>query len=117
MLSLILLVHATMAMEVCSLKVKPEAGLMVGLTKDDIEASYGSASASESASENFYGGYGRVWLGSVNSRFVVAPQIKYMKYSSFSDANIQFGALVGYNTSFGLTPYVGASYSIFIWRL
>lgn len=40
-----------------------------------------------------------------------------MKYSSFSDANIQFGALVGYDTSYGLTPYVGASYSIFIWRL
>lgn len=50
-----MLVHATMAMEVGSLKVKPEAGLMVGLTKADIEASYGSASASESTSENFYG--------------------------------------------------------------
>lgn len=87
---MILLVHAAMTMEVGSLKVKPEAGLMVGLTKADIEGSYGAISTSESTNENFYGGYGRVWLGYVNSGFVVAPQIKYMKYGSFSDANIQF---------------------------
>lgn len=100
---------ASSAIDLGILEISPEIGVAAGKAKVGDPANYNPTN---------YGGYARVWLGTLG--IVVAPQAKFDYYSKQSGIdsfnNTQYGASIG--TNFGLvvlrlTPYIGANYSHF----
>ena len=100
---------ASSAIDLGILEISPEVGVAAGKANFKGLGDYSPAN---------YGGYARVWLGTLG--IVVAPQVKFDYYtkqgSKDAFSNTQYGASIG--TNFGLvvlrlTPYIGANYSSF----